>query len=177
VVPDEEKTDRARLMERARGGDREAFCVLFKDVGPMITRFLRRRLSDSAELEDICQETLIAVYKSRHTYQPARPFEPWLFAIARKVAGEHLRRDRERRGFQVQLPELPEFAVEGPGAFDIELREALEQLSPSQLEALRLTKLSGLSVAEAARRTGATAGSIKVRVHRAYESLRKSLVR
>jgi RNA polymerase sigma-70 factor, ECF subfamily len=139
--------------------------------------FLRRRLPDHADLEDICQETLVAVYKSRHTYQPARPFEPWLFAIARKITGEHLRRDRERRGFQIQVEEMPEIPVEASGGFEIEMREALEQLSTSQIEAVGLTKLLGLSVGEAARRAGTTAGSIKVRVHRAYESLRKSLVR
>jgi RNA polymerase sigma-70 factor, ECF subfamily len=77
--------NRAQLMERVQRGEREAFHMLFKDIGPLITRFLHRRLSGNSEIEDICQETVLAVYKSRHTYQPDRPFEPWLFAILRKV--------------------------------------------------------------------------------------------
>ena len=48
-------------------------------------RFVRRRLRDQADADDICQEALLAIFKSRHTYQPARPFEPWLFAIVRNV--------------------------------------------------------------------------------------------
>jgi RNA polymerase sigma-70 factor, ECF subfamily len=164
-------------MERAQGGDRDAFHALFNDVGPLITRFLHRRLRDSSEVEDICQEAMIAVYKSRHTYQPERPFEPWLFAIVRKVSAEHFRRERQRLGFQIQLDELPEFGSEAGSLGDLELREALEQLSPTQMEALGLTKVIGLSVEEAARRTGITAGSMKVRVHRAYESLKRSLFR
>ena len=164
-------------MERAQGGDREAFHSLFKDVGPLITRFLRRRVSDNTEIEDISQEVMIAVYKSRHTYQPERPFEPWLFAIVRKVSWEHFRRERQRLGFQVLVDEMPEMCTEGRPSQDLEVREALEQLSPTQIEALGLTKLLGLSVEEAARRAGTSVGSMKVRVHRAYESLKRALLR
>jgi RNA polymerase sigma-70 factor, ECF subfamily len=57
------------------------------------------------------------------------------------------------------------------------VREALEQLSPTQMEALSLTKVEGLSVEEAAQRAGTSIGSMKVRVHRAYESLKRSLLR
>ena len=92
VSATERIVSRAQLMERARTGDREAFHVLFEETGPLITRFLRRHLIDRAELEDVCQEVLMAVYRSRHTYDAQRPFEPWLFAIVRKVSGEHLRR-------------------------------------------------------------------------------------
>jgi RNA polymerase sigma-70 factor (ECF subfamily) len=177
ALDDEKSASRAQLMEQAQGGNREAFHILFKDIGPLITRFLRRRLSDNSELEDICQEAMIAVYKSRHTYQPERPFEPWLFAIVRKVSAEHFRQQRQRFGFQIQLDELPDIGGEVGSTNDLELREALEQLSPMQMEALGLTKVIGLSVEEAALRSGATVGSIKVRVHRAYESLKRSLLR
>jgi len=59
----------------------------------------------------------------------------------------------------------------------LDLRRALEQLPPAQMEALNLTKLLGLSVEEASRRAGTTVGSMKVRVHRAYESLKRTLIR
>jgi RNA polymerase sigma-70 factor, ECF subfamily len=177
VLDDEKSVSRAQLMERAQRGDREAFHILFKEVGPLITRFLRRRLADNTEIEDICQEVMIAVYKSRHTYQPERPFEPWLFAIVRKVSGEHFRRERQRLEFQIVVDELPELGTEGGAGQNLEVREALEQLSPAQMEALSLTKVEGLSVEEAAQRAGTSIGSMKVRVHRAYESLKRSLLR
>jgi DNA-directed RNA polymerase specialized sigma24 family protein len=72
---------------------------------------------------------------------------------------------------------MPEISVEATVSLDMELREALEQLSPAQVEAIGLTKMLGLSVEEAAQRAGTTAGSMKVRVHRAFESLKRSLVR
>jgi RNA polymerase sigma factor (sigma-70 family) len=93
------------------------------------------------------------------------------------LSGEHLRRERQRLGFQIQFDELPEIATESSSSQDLELREAFAQLSPAQSEALELTKLKGLSMEEAARRVGTTAGSMKVRVHRAYETLKRSLVR
>jgi RNA polymerase sigma factor (sigma-70 family) len=177
VAPDEaKKISRARLMERGRDGDRAAFVDLFRGIGPLITGFLRRRVRDGAEIEDICQEVLLAVYRSRHTYQSGRPLEPWLFAIVRKVSSEHLRRTRQRFAWQVETDEMPEPAAEENPSLAVEFREALEQLSPSQREALALTKLRGLSLAQAARHTGAAVGSMKLRVHRAYASLKRSLI-
>jgi RNA polymerase sigma-70 factor, ECF subfamily len=164
-------------MECARNGDGDAFHALFTEIGPLITRFLRRRMSDQAEIEDVCQEVLIAVYKSRHTYQPERPLEPWLFAIVRKVTFEHLRQNRRQLAFQIMTDEIPDIPVDCSSGLAVELREAMEQLSPSQVEALGLTKLLGLSVADASRRAGTSVTSMKVRVHRAYESLKRSLIR
>ena len=173
----EGKMTRAQLMERARSGDREAFHALFEEIGALITRFLRRHLIDLAELEDVCQEVLIAVHKSRHTYDAERPFEPWLFAIVRRVSGEHLRRSRRQTASQVYVDDVPEIPTEDTPSLALELRGALKQLPPAQMEALNLAKLLGLSVEEASRRAGTTVGSMKVRVHRAYESLKRSLVR
>jgi RNA polymerase sigma-70 factor (ECF subfamily) len=164
-------------MERAQQGEREAFHDLFEEIGPLITRFVRRRLFDQQQVEDVCQEVLIAVYQSRRTYQPARPFEPWLFAIVRNVTGRYLRRNRLWSAWEAPIDDIPEVGTEDDSGLAVEWQEALGQLSPTQIEALRLTKLVGLSVAEASERTGASVGTMKVRVHRAYESLRRSILR
>ena len=105
-----DRSERKQLMESAQRGDREAFLTLMRNIGPMLTGFLRRRVADPNELEDVCQETLIAIYESRHTYQPARPVEPWIFAIARHVAANHYRRQKTRTRWQELLDELPDRA-------------------------------------------------------------------
>jgi RNA polymerase sigma-70 factor (ECF subfamily) len=169
--------NRAYLMERAQGGDREAFQVLFRDIGPIITRFVRRRVSNQSEAEDVCQEALIAVFKSRHTYEAGRPFEPWLFAIIRNVASAHFRRNSQRAAWMESVGDIPETMAEPASERALELREAFDRLSPNQAEALRLTKVEGLSMAEAARRADASIGSMKVRVHRAYQSLKEAIRR
>ncbi|HKV55144.1 MAG TPA: RNA polymerase sigma factor [Candidatus Binataceae bacterium] len=164
-------------MERAQEGDKEAFQVLFAEIGPLITRFVRRRMIDQAEVDDVCQEALIAIFKSRHTYQPSRPFEPWLFAIVRNVAATYLRRSRQQTGWLEPSSDTPEMSAEDGSSLALELQEGFNQLSANQIEALKLTKLAGLSIAEAARRANTTVGSMKVRVHRAYESLKRSMLR
>jgi RNA polymerase sigma-70 factor (ECF subfamily) len=168
VAPDDDKSmSRARLMARALNGDREAFPALFREIGPVLTRFLRRRVPDQDEIEDVCQEVLLAVYKSRHTYQPERPFEPWLFAIAWKVSGEHFRRGQRRSALQVLSEQITDVGAASWAELAAELREALRELSPNQLEALNFTKVLGMSVAEASERAGTSVGSMKVRMHRA----------
>lgn len=164
-------------MERAQNGDKEAFQSLFGEIGPLITRFVRRRVLDQAGVEDVCQEALLAIFKSRHTYQPARPFEPWLFAIVRNVIAAHLQRNRQHTRWHEPMSELPGIFSEDGSSLVVELRDGLDQLSTNQLEALKLTKLAGFSVAEAALRAGTSVGSMKVRVHRAYASLKKSMLR
>jgi RNA polymerase sigma-70 factor, ECF subfamily len=173
----EKSAGRTRLMERVQGGDKEAFQVLFGDIGPIITRFVRRRVPDQAEVDDVCQEALLAIFKSRRTYQPARPFEPWLFAIVRNVLATYLQRNRQRTTWIEPMSEIPEISAEDESSLAVELIDSLRQLSPNQLEALKLTKLSGFSIAEAAVRAGTSEGSMKVRVHRAYESLKRSILR
>jgi RNA polymerase sigma-70 factor (ECF subfamily) len=167
----------ARLMERAQDGDREAFRVLFEEIGPLITRFVRRRMADQMEAEDVCQEALMAIYKSRHTFQPSRAFEPWMFAIVRNVVSRYYSTSLQQTHWQEPVAAMPEVADEDRVAFGVEMRQAFEQLTPNQLEAVRLTKLSGLSVEEASQVTGASVASMKVRVHRAYQSLKGSLRR
>ena len=80
---------RAELMEALQKGDPDACVALFDDIGPSLTYFLRRRVGDAHELEDVYQEVLMALFEARHTYEPGRPFEPWLFAIARNIARAH----------------------------------------------------------------------------------------
>jgi RNA polymerase sigma factor (sigma-70 family) len=167
----------ARLMERAQDGDREGFRVLFEEIGPLITRFVRRRMADQMEAEDVCQEALMAIYKSRHTFQPSRAFEPWMFAIVRNVVSRYYSTSLQQTRWQEPVDAMPDVADEDRVAFGVEMRQAFEQLTPNQLEAVKLTKLSGLSVEEASQVTGASVASMKVRVHRAYQSLKGSLRR
>jgi RNA polymerase sigma-70 factor, ECF subfamily len=168
---------RSRLMERAQAGDKEAFDDLFADIGPLITRSVRRRVFDPAEVDDICQEILLAIFKSRHTYQPSRPFEPWLHAIVRHVISAHLHEHRRRTAWNEPMSDSMDISSDDDSGLISTLNDGLGQLSTNQLEALNLTKIMGLSIEEAAERAGTSAGSIKVRVHRAYESLKKSILR
>jgi RNA polymerase sigma-70 factor (ECF subfamily) len=163
---------RQRLMERAQGGDGEAYRALLDDLGPELMRFLSRRL-DSAAAEDAYQDTLLAVHRARHTYRPSRPLEPWLYAIARNVVVDHLRRRRARARWEVEAAEgAADGAASSMEEAAPELRRALGHLPQEQREALEMIQVEGLSVEAAAARAGVTRGALKVRAHRAYRALK-----
>jgi RNA polymerase sigma-70 factor (ECF subfamily) len=166
---------RADWMQRVQQGDREAYRALLDDVAPALTGFLRRRTVDPQDLDDVYQETLLALHRVRHTYEPSRPFEPWLFGIARHVAADHARRRRRRTRREVVTAMPPEAVVEGDGGVPRQLEQALAGLSPVQRETIELLQLEGLPLEAAAVRLGATTGAVKVRAHRAYKALRRLL--
>jgi len=167
---------RVQLMVDVQRGDRESCRLLFDDIGHPLMNFLRRRMSDSSELEDVYQDTLLAIYQARHTFDAARPFEPWFFAIARNVASDHSRRHWTRASWIDLVESLPEHPAE------VESREPdfdhlLSGLPQGQREAFEMLKLEGLSVKQAAARAGTSVSAIKVRAHRAYRTLKDLLAR
>ena len=164
---------RARLMERMQQGDSEACRALLDDIGPSVMQFLRRRVADANELDDAYQEVLMALFEARHTYEPGRPLEPWLFAIARNIAADHVRRRWSRASWEELVDKLPERAEYDPPSNPPDLGEALAKLPRAQREAFAMLKLEGLSLEGAAERSGVSVGALKVRAHRAYKTLRK----
>lgn len=166
---------RAERMARAQEGDREAYRALLEDIGPVVLGWLRRWLGNVPDLADVYQDTLVHLHRARHTYDPVRPFEPWLFAVARHCAVDHARRLRRRR-LEVPMAELPDVAIDDPVERPA-LLEVLRALPRPQREAFTMLKLEGLSVGAAAARAGITPGALRVRAHRAYKALKAFLRR
>jgi RNA polymerase sigma-70 factor, ECF subfamily len=164
---------RARLMERLQQGDAHACQELLDNIGPSLTHFLRRRVADPHELEDVYQEVFMAIFEARHTYEPRRPFEPWLFAIARNIAVDFSRKRWARSHWEELVAELPEQSADRSNEAAPELDAVLAQLPPDQREAFSMLKLDGLSAQAAAARAGVSVGALKVRAHRAYKSLKR----
>jgi len=162
-------------MAAAQQGDRAAYRALLDDIAPIVGRFVRLRVRDDEEAKDVYQDIFMALHRARHTYEPARPFEPWLFAIARRVVGRRYGERVARASHEQTVHVLPEVAVDGDGSVKLELEEALRALSPDQREAFALLKLDGLSLERAAPRAGTTVSALKVRAHRAYRTLRRLL--
>jgi RNA polymerase sigma-70 factor (ECF subfamily) len=175
--------DWAPLMRAAQAGDARAYDRLLRRITPMLRAIARRRIHDAAEAEDAVQDTLLTVHRLLHSYDPDRPIRPWLVAICERRCVDRLRRSGRRQRRETPLETLvlagaePSYAgAEGEaGVAAAQLRAAVEGLPPSQRTALRLAKLEGLSLAEAAARSGLTVGALKVATHRALRSLRRSL--
>jgi RNA polymerase sigma-70 factor (ECF subfamily) len=166
---------RAHLMERLQQGDADACTALLDDIGPSLLRFLRRRIADSQELDDVYQEVLMAVFEARHTYEAGRPLEPWLFAIARNIGADHARRRWSRARWEELVSEPPEGQADTIGLDASGLDRALAKLPPDQRDAFSMLKLEALTLEAAAARAGISVVALKARAHRAYKAL-KSII-
>src|ERR1051326_6581881 len=82
------------LMRSAHAGNAEAYTRLLEEITPRIRQFVRgqRAFLSAADIEDLVQDILISVHAVRATYDPPRPFMPWLFAIARNRLADSARR-------------------------------------------------------------------------------------
>lgn len=165
-------------MTRAQDGDRHAYQALLTDVAALVREFARNRLRGSDLVEDIVQETLLSLHRARHTYDPARRFGPWMYAIARHRLYDLAEKQRRRSETEV----LGDSGIDDLGVQDSiaearsstgVLHRALAQLSRQQRQVIRMLKFEDCSVAETSRRTGLTESSVKVTAHRGYRKLRQ----
>jgi RNA polymerase sigma factor (sigma-70 family) len=164
---------RADLMRRLQQGDKDACRLLLDDIGPSLLYFLRRRIADWHDVEDAYQEIFAAIFETRHTYEAGRPFEPWLFAIARNIAVDYTRRRWCRARWEELVAEPPDQVAAAAGVAAPDLWAVLTRLPHDQREAFAMLKLEGLSLEAAATRAGVSLGALKLRAHRAYVALRK----
>ena len=161
--------DWGALMAAAQNGNGGAYRRLLGEVRDWLARFYARRLPPSL-VDDAVQETLVAIHEKRHTYDPDRPFKPWLAAVARYKWIDRLR--SMRRHATEELPgDLAVGDHESAVTSAIVLAQLLVQLKPAQQEAIRLVKLQGFSVEEASARSGQSASLVKVNIHRGLAKL------
>lgn len=163
------------LLIRGMAGDGAAYHGFLKELGAHLRGFLRVRLARLPDdVEDLVQETLLAVHNQRHTYDAAQPLTAWIHAIARYKLVDLLRRRSGREMLNDPLDDdLAVFAVSATDAADArrDLGRLLEQLPDRQRLPIMHMKLEGLSVAETARATGMSEAAVKVGVHRGLKAL------
>jgi len=162
-------------MAAVQAGDQSAYQRLLEAIRPIIYAYVRKRLNSNEAAEDVCQEVLLTVHRVRHTYTPERPFEPWLFSIARSRLIDHLRRIKRISAMEVLTDTVPEVPQMGADTTLDNALEILSRLPAGQREAFSMLKLEGLSTEEAAERAGITVSALKVRAHRAYKAIRRAL--
>ena len=171
------------LMRAAQAGNADAYLALLTAVTPRIRRVVRARRAffGAADLEDLVQDVLLSVHAVRATYDPARPFMPWLLAIVRHrladAARRYVRHQREVvvEDFDVTFADVAANNKE-EDMDDLEaLTHAIQALPAGQRQAIELLKLKELSLKEAAAATGSSVSALKVATHRAMVSLRRLL--
>jgi RNA polymerase sigma-70 factor (ECF subfamily) len=180
------ENDFAELMRAAQAGDGPSYTRLLEVITPRIRRVVRSQRSflQMEDIEDLVQDILLSVHAVRATYDPERPFVPWLLAITRNRLADAARRHARSTAHEIHVETLAvTFAdettntnVDSYGDAE-ELRKAIEGLPPIQRDAIQMLKLGEMSLKEAANASHTTVGALKVATHRAMAALRKMLVR
>jgi len=156
-------------MAAAQSGDARAYHQLLVEVSGWLHRYFAGRLPPPM-VEDTVQDTLLAIHEKRHTYDPERPFGPWLAAIARYKWIDRLRalKSAPTEALTDELAVADhEEAVTSANA----LERLLQELKPAQSAVIRMVKLEGLSIEEASVRTGQSVSLVKVNIHRGLARL------
>jgi RNA polymerase sigma-70 factor (ECF subfamily) len=165
------------LMCAGLDGDADAYRRLLLELSSHLRGYFRSRLlrfhRGDIEAEDLVQEVLMAVHTRRDTYDRSQLLTPWVHAIARYKFLDYLRRTK------TSVKDVPaddaahltaHNEIEGvESGYDLET--LLAQLRPKARRAIRYVKLQGLSVREAALRTGMSESAVKVSVHRGLKAL------
>ncbi|MEO5845278.1 MAG: sigma-70 family RNA polymerase sigma factor [Caldimonas sp.] len=166
-------------------GDRQAFAVLFKHFAPRVATYLVRGGTPAASAEELAQEAMVLLWRKAASFDPARAgVSTWIFTIAR-----NLRIDRHRRagragpdggdaGVAIEPDEHADPAAspeERLGELQREraVRAALRQLSPDQARVLQLSFFAETPHAEIARELCIPLGTVKSRIRRAMQNLRR----
>lgn len=156
-------------------GDALAYQAFLKELSTHLRSFLRRRMPRLPdEVEDLVQESLLAIHNQRHTYDPDQPLSTWVQAIARYKLVDLLRRRSVKESLTDPLDETSEiFATNDNVASEAnrDIKVLLEELPDQHRLPIIHVKLQGLSVKEAAAKTGMSESAIKVGIHRGLKIL------
>jgi RNA polymerase sigma-70 factor (ECF subfamily) len=163
-------------MRAALTGDESAYRRLLAEIGRAIrpairAAFSRSRVGD-ADVEDVVQETLLAIHLKRQTWDPSQKLTPWVHAIARHKAIDAMRRRGVRKAEPIEDFEAVLAAPEAPDPHarsDVE--RLMETLPPRARDIVRSISLEEQSIEATAERLGMTQVAVRVALHRALKSL------
>ncbi|MGH9160146.1 MAG: sigma-70 family RNA polymerase sigma factor [Vicinamibacteraceae bacterium] len=165
------------LMIASLGGDADAHRVLLTQLSRRLRAYFRARLArvnrGPVEAEDLVQEALMAIHTRRHTYDVSRPFTPWMYAIARYKFLDYLRRTKASMQ-DISIEETEEAMAQNDAdgvESSVDLEKLLARVSPKMRRAIQDVKLDGLSVREAAARSGMSESAVKVSIHRGLRAV------
>jgi len=174
-----DEEDLTALMVAYQAGALAAFERLYARLAAPLRQYLRSLTLNPATAEDLLQEAFLQIHRSRHTYRPPLPVEPWAFSIARNVYRMDRRTAGRRGRHEVpaaeDVPEIPVPAAAEGFAGRLQVRRALVRLPAEGREALLLHHVWGFSFGEIGGLLGIRGGTAKLRAHRALTALREDL--
>jgi RNA polymerase sigma-70 factor (ECF subfamily) len=175
------REDWSALMARAQLGDQASYRALLGSLSSYVRSLARRAGIPGEEIEDAIQDVLLTIHRVRRTYDPARPFGPWLVAIARHRFADRSRRRLRALAGEAALANIEETSRAGQtnlhetGSELRRLHRAIAALPAGQRQAIEMVKLKELSLKEASALSGQSETALKVATYRAIRRLRRLL--
>ncbi|MFJ3825726.1 RNA polymerase sigma factor [Streptomyces nodosus] len=169
------------LLRAAADGDRRAFEELYRRYAPWLTARLRGRCADRGVVDDVVQETFLAIWRGTARYREDGDVVGWIWRVGARRLVDTLRGDGARGRLRQTLARLrhrPEVSAEERVLAGVEhgdLAGALTRLSPELRAVLQATVVDGLTTREAAVLLGIPPGTVKTRAQRARKRLREEL--
>ncbi|WP_425046099.1 RNA polymerase sigma factor [Primorskyibacter sp. S87] len=171
--------DHGFLVRQIANGDKRAFAALYRDLEQPTLRFIRSRMNDPFEANDILHDTFMEVWRSAGRFEGRSMVRTWIFGIAYRKGIDALRK-RRRLDTDADMPEQPDPTVGADMVLNANeeaahLRTCLDQLSVDHRMAVSLAFYEDMTYDEIAEVAGVPAGTIKSRVHHAKKSLLECL--
>lgn len=151
------------------------FDAALVEFSAKLRAFIRRRVRDDATADDLTQETLLKVYRSREALRDGQRLEAWVYRVARTTLIDFYRRRRPGEELPRDLADEVEAPDEVTAVMARSLRAFLEELPEAYREPVRLAEFEGLPLAKIALRLGLSLTAVKSRVRRGRAMLRKKL--
>lgn len=156
-------------MAAAQNGHGGTYRRLLSEISDWLHRYFQRRLPPG-DVDDAVQETLLAVHRRRHTYDPQYPLRPWLAAIAKRKWIDQLR-SVGRRATEQLSDDISVGDHEASVTSASVLASLLGELRPAQAQVILLVKVQGYSIEDASRETGLSPSAVKMNIHRGLARL------
>ena len=164
------------LMKQAQKGNKTSYKSLLEELNNLATSYIRKRINSETSVEDIVQEILVSIHKSRHTYDPEKPFLPWFYAIAKFRLNDYLRNfysNKEDLSFEGTFENVISQTTE---LRDIEktqmIEKSLDCLSSKKKKIIKLMYIDGYSVREVSEKMSISLSDVKVSAHRALKEIK-----
>lgn len=172
-MPSDEEV--ARALGRSVD-DPEQFRLVFDAHHGAIRGYLRHRLGDVGLAEDLASETFARAFAARGRFRDTGPgVRPWLYTIATNLLRDEARRHAGSQQLLSRLRPPAPVLLELPGDPDPILRSALKTLRTQELDVLLLHAWGELSYVEIAAVTGTRVGTVRSRLNRAREHMRRAI--
>lgn len=159
-----------RLMAATQRGDKRAYAALLEACREWLRRYYWQKIAADT-IDDLVQDVLISIHRKRASYDPERAFLPWLAAIARYRWIDRLRKEYRHAAEELQDGDARVEAEDEAVIAQVSLDRLMGHLSAKQADAIQLVKIEGLSIREAAERTGQSESAVKVNIHRGVKKM------